>query len=92
MSDVPGQIYRAATNGCKACRGTGYRGRTSISELMMMDDEVRSLVMKNADAAAIRRACTSRDMRLLRQDGADRIIAGLTTIEELLTVTQEEIE
>jgi general secretion pathway protein E len=92
MSDVPGPIYRAAANGCKACRGTGYRGRTSISELMMMDDEVRTLVMKNADAATIRRACTSRDMMLLRQDGADRIIAGLTTIEELLTVTQEEID
>ena len=91
MSDVPGPVFRAAPNGCKACRGTGYRGRTSIHELMMMDDEVRSLVMKNADAATIRRACTSRDMRLLRQDGADRIVAGLTTIEELLTVTQEEI-
>ena len=58
---------------------------------MMMDDEVRSLVMKNADAATIRRACTSRDMRLLRQDGAERIVNGLTTIEELLTVTQEEL-
>ncbi len=92
LSDVPGEIYRAAPNGCKACRGTGYRGRTSIHELMMVDDEVRSLVMKNADAATIRRACTSRGMPLLRQDGADRIIAGLTTIEELLTVTQEEID
>jgi general secretion pathway protein E len=91
-ADIPGQIYRAAANGCKACRGTGYRGRTSIHELMMVDDEVRSLVMKNADAASIRRACTSRGMRLLRQDGADRIVEGHTTIEELLTVTQEEID
>ncbi len=48
--------------------------------------------MKNADAATIRRACTSRGMRLLRQDGADRIVQGHSTIEELLTVTQEEIE
>ncbi len=91
-SDVPGPIYRAAANGCKACRGSGYRGRTSIHELMMVDDEVRTLVMKSSDAATIRRACTSRGMRLLRQDGADRIVQGHTTIEELLTVTQEEIE
>src|SRR5215472_10268213 len=74
LSDVPGQIYRPGPNGCKACRGTGYRGRTSIHELMMVDDEVRTLVMKNADAATIRRACSSRGMHLLRQDGADRII------------------
>jgi len=92
LADVPGPIYRAPPNGCKACRGSGYRGRTSIHELMMIDDEIRSLVMKNADAATIRRACTSRGMRLLRQDGADRIVQGHTTIEELLTVTQEEID
>jgi general secretion pathway protein E len=92
LADVPGPIYRAPANGCKACRGSGYRGRTSIHELMMIDDEIRSLVMKNADAATIRRACTSRGMRLLRQDGADRIVQGHSTIEELLTVTQEEID
>jgi general secretion pathway protein E len=92
LGDISGEIYRAAPNGCKACRGTGYRGRTSIHELMMVDDEVRSLVMKNADASTIRRACSSKGMRLLRQDGGDRIVAADTTIEELLTVTQEEIE
>jgi general secretion pathway protein E len=89
--DVNRPIYRASANGCRNCRGTGYRGRIAIHELMMVDDEVRSLVMKSADASTIRRACTSRGMRLLRQDGADRILAGQTTIEELLTVTQEEI-
>jgi general secretion pathway protein E len=92
ISDVPGEIYRASANGCKSCRGSGYHGRTSIHELMMVDDEVRQLVMKNADASTIRRACTSRGMRLLRQDGANHIIQGLTTVEELLTVTQEEID
>src|SRR5579875_3154779 len=90
-AQLTGPIYRPAPNGCKACRGTGYRGRTAINELMLMEDEVRVLVMKNADAATIRRACTSRGMRLLRQDGAEQILAGLTTIEELLSVTQEDI-
>jgi general secretion pathway protein E len=88
---VKGPIYRPAANGCRSCRGTGYRGRLAIHELMIMDDEVRSLVMQKADAATIRRACTTRGMTLLRQNGADRILRGETTIEELLRVTQEEI-
>ena len=50
-----------------------------------------ALVMQKADASMIRRACTAHGMKLLRQDGAERIMAGRTTIEELLRVTQEEI-
>ena len=88
-SDLSGPIYRP--RGCKACRDTGYRGRTAIQELMVMDDDVRTLVMSKADSATIRRACTTRGMKLLRQDGAERIMAGQTTIEELLRVTQEDI-
>ncbi len=84
-----GKIYKA--NGCRACRKTGYRGRMAVQELMIIDDEVRALVMQNADAATIRRHCTSTGMKLLRQDGADRVLAGETTIEELLRVTQEDI-
>jgi general secretion pathway protein E len=88
---VKGPLYRPAANGCRACRSTGYRGRTAIQELMLMDDEVRSLVMQKADAATIRRACTKRGMTLLRQNGAQRILLGETTVEELLRVTQEDI-
>jgi general secretion pathway protein E len=88
---VKGPLYRPSANGCRACRSTGYRGRTAIQELMLMDDEVRSLVMQKADAATIRRACTKRGMTLLRQNGAQRILLGETTIEELLRVTQEDI-
>jgi general secretion pathway protein E len=82
-------IYRP--KGCKACRNTGYRGRTAVTELMVVDDDVRSLVMQKADGSMIRRACTGKGMKLLRQDGAERIVAGQTTVEELLRVTQEEI-
>src|SRR5579863_10286853 len=88
---VKGPIYRPATSGCRACRGTGYRGRTAIQELMLMDDEVRELVMQKADAATIRRACTAHGMTLLRHNGAERILLGETTVEELLRVTQEDI-
>ncbi len=86
-----GTVFRAAAQGCRACRKSGYRGRTAIQELMVMDDEVRALVMKNADAATIRRLCTSKGMKLLREDGTERVLAGQTTIEELLRVTQEDI-
>jgi general secretion pathway protein E len=82
-------IFKPA--GCKLCRNTGYRGRTAITELMVVDDDVRSLVMQKADGSMIRRACTAKGMKLLRHDGADRILAGQTTVEELLRVTQEEI-
>lgn len=86
-----GPLYRAPKSPCRACRATGYRGRTAILELMLMTDEVRRLVMARADAAGIRQACTAQGMKLLRDDGAARVLAGQTTIEELLRVTQEEI-
>jgi general secretion pathway protein E len=78
--------------GCRSCRNTGYRGRMAVQELMIMDDDIRSLVMQSSDAATIRRNCTGRGMILLRQDGASRVLRGETSIEELLRVTQEDID
>lgn len=77
--------------GCKDCKGTSYRGRSGIHELLSVDDEVRSLVMQRSDAAAIRRLATSRGMRTLRDDGVAKIIDGSTTVAEVLRVTQEDI-
>ncbi|MGH7905077.1 MAG: type II secretion system protein GspE, partial [Candidatus Binataceae bacterium] len=85
------QIFKPGSKGCRACRGTGYRGRTAIQELMLIDDDIRALVMQKADASMIRRSCTAKGMKLLRQEGVNRILAGETTIEELLRVTQEDI-
>jgi general secretion pathway protein E len=87
-SGFAGEIYKSA--GCRACRNTGYRGRIAVQELMIMEDDIRTLVMQNADAATIRRSCQAKGMKLLRQDGAERVLAGETTIAELLRVTQEE--
>jgi general secretion pathway protein E len=77
--------------GCPQCKQTGYRGRTGIHELLVVDDDVRALVMKNADAASIRREATAKGMNTLRQDGADKVMSGVTTIEEILRVTQEDL-
>jgi len=77
--------------GCAECKQTGYRGRTGIHELLVVDDDIRGLVMKNADASAIRRAATAKGMNTLREDGADKLLAGVTTVEEVLRVTQDEM-
>jgi general secretion pathway protein E len=87
--EISGPLYRA--KGCRACRDTGYRGRLAIQELMVMDDDVRRLVMQNSDGATLRRHCTTHGMRLLREDGIGRVKAAETSIEELLRVTQEDI-
>ncbi len=82
-------IYRAGA-GCASCRGTGYRGRTGIHELLVIDDAIRSLVMKNADASSVRAAALEKGMATLRDDGALKVLAGETSVEEILRVTQEE--
>ncbi|MCK6556713.1 type II secretion system ATPase GspE [Candidatus Binatia bacterium] len=84
------EIFRPGP-GCPQCKKTGYRGRSGIHELLVVDDEIRGLVMKNSDAASIRRAATARGMNTLREDGAEKVLAGITTIEEILRVTQEDL-
>ncbi len=81
------QIYGANPNGCKNCQLTGYRGRTGIHELLMIDDAVRSKIMQRADSNQIRAAAT--DFHSLRSDGAEKILNGQTSFEEVLRVTQE---
>ena len=76
--------------GCNGCLGTGYRGRTAIHELLVIDDAVRALVMARADAAAIRRHAIAAGMTTLRDDGLAKARAGLTTEAEVLRVTQDE--
>ena len=83
-------VYKPGA-GCPQCKRTGYRGRTGIHELLVVDDEIRGLVMKSADAATIRRAATAKGMTTLREDGADKVLQGITTVEEILRVTQEDL-
>jgi type II secretory ATPase GspE/PulE/Tfp pilus assembly ATPase PilB-like protein len=77
--------------GCGRCRGTGYRGRTGIHELLRFDDGVRALVMARADAAAVRRHARARGMMTLREDGLAKAAAGVTTVAEVMRVTQDEL-
>ena len=77
------------SRGCDGCRGTGYRGRTGVYELMMIDDPIRRLIMERANASMLRSAATQRGMRSLLQDGALKVLEGKTTAEEILRVTQD---
>ncbi len=76
----------ARGGGCDGCRGTGYRGRTGIFELLLLDDEVRAAIQHGS--AALRRIAVTRGMRTLRDDGLRHVRAGLTTPEEVLRVTK----
>jgi general secretion pathway protein E len=91
---VPGKtkptFYRGT--GCPACTQTGYRGRTGIHELLVLDDEIRRLIGNKADAAAIRQAAVSHGMVLLKEEAAEKIFAGITTTEEVMRMTQQEVE
>jgi general secretion pathway protein E len=76
--------------GCDDCRGTGYRGRIGIYELFMITEEARSLILSKRPSGEIRRHAIERGMVTLRDDGWAKARAGITTVEEILRVTQED--
>ena len=90
-----GQIPHNATfyrgRGCSHCMKVGYLGRTGLYELLEVTDPIRQLVTTNADASTIRQQALKMGMRSLRQAGLAKVLAGETTVEEVLRVTQEEV-
>jgi general secretion pathway protein E len=85
----PTHVYRAA--GCPHCQGTGYQGRTGIYELMLIDDTVRQLILKNVDSNTIKKAAVEYGMLTLIQHGAFKVARGITTAAEVLSVTAEDL-
>lgn len=80
-------IYRGS--GCELCKNTGYFGRTAIYEFLVVDDEIREHIVKKTPANRLRQIAMSKGMLGLRQDGLNKIQRGITTIDEVLRVTQE---
>jgi type II secretory ATPase GspE/PulE/Tfp pilus assembly ATPase PilB-like protein len=76
--------------GCDECRGTGYRGRSGIYELFVLDEDARSLILRRASTRDIRQHAVQHGMVTLRMDGWQRACEGVTTVEEILRVTQED--
>jgi len=74
--------------GCNQCNQKGYGGRTTISELLMVDDEIRSLVMQRKDGASIRKLAIQKGMKTFRDHGIQKVLSGITTMEELINNTQ----
>lgn len=77
--------------GCNICNQKGYKGRTTISELLVVNDEIRSLIMQRKDGNTIKRVAVNNGMVTFRDHGVQKVLAGITSIEELTSNTQLDI-
>ena len=85
-----GTIYEANPEGCEECRGTGFRGRTGIYEILAITDHIRPLIVQRASSVAIKQEALKHGMRTLRDDGWDKVLKGVTTIEEVVRVSEDD--
>jgi len=81
-------LYRGT--GCDRCKGKGYFGRTGIFELLVIDNEIRPMITEKIDSQSIKNRAVSKGMKTLRQDGIEKVVEGITTLEEVLRVTQKD--
>ncbi|WP_321492291.1 type II secretion system ATPase GspE [uncultured Desulfobacter sp.] len=85
---VPGQkVFRP--KGCDKCFNTGYLGRQAIMEILPLDEQLKSLILKTSDANQIKDAAVKKGMKTLRSDGLGKVAQGITSLREVLRVTQE---
>jgi general secretion pathway protein E len=81
------QFWRPA--GCAACSQTGYSGRVSINEILIMTDLIRRQILQHAESNELQRAAIAAGMQPMLQDGIDKVAAGVTSVEEVMRVTRE---
>lgn len=84
-----GKIYRA--RGCQECMETGFSGRIAIFEILIIDDELKNTVLTHPDSATLKEKALRNGLVTLRMDGADKVAKGITSIDEVLRVTEEEL-
>ena len=84
----PVVLYRSV--GCSECGGTGYLGRISIVELLIMSDAIRSMIMRHVTSGEVRQQAIAEGMQTMYENGLSKAVAGVTTMEEVLRVTREE--
>ncbi len=87
---APKQIYKAV--GCKTCRNTGFAGRIGIYEIFENNPALQKLIVEGCDTLLLQRLAIKEGMRPLRLSGAEKVAAGITTIEEVLRVAPERID
>jgi general secretion pathway protein E/type IV pilus assembly protein PilB len=86
----PGQLIDAQVTkpvGCEECRNTGYRGRMGIFEIFVIDDNVRHMINNRRSTLLLRQRARELGMRTLREDGVRKVLAGLTSAEEVISIT-----
>lgn len=86
------RAYRPGTQQCNVCQNHRYRGRTGIHELLIIDDVVRSLILQRLDSGSIKTSASQRGFEVLRLDGARKVLAGYTSVEEVLMATHDEMQ
>jgi type II secretory ATPase GspE/PulE/Tfp pilus assembly ATPase PilB-like protein len=91
IGDEPSNVAVFHGRGCETCRFTGYHGRTGIFEMLVLSDEIRELILKKIPSHQIKQKAVSLGMKTLREAGWDKIKQGITTIDEVIRVTQEEV-
>ena len=83
------EIFKAV--GCPSCAQSGYSGRSVIHELMLINDTIRSLIVRSADGNTIKKAAVESGMITLREDGVTKVLTGVTTVDELMRATHAEV-
>jgi type IV pilus assembly protein PilB len=86
-SDVK-ELYRG--KGCNACKMTGYRGRIGIFELLVVNEEIRKMIVDRASSEDVKKKAIEMGMKTLREDGIAKILQGITTVDEIIKATREE--
>ncbi len=87
-----GEAHVMRPHGCEACRGKGYKGRMGIFEMFIVDDEVRHMINNNESTIALRQRARELGMRTLREDGVRKVLAGMTTAEEVISTTMSDLD
>jgi general secretion pathway protein E len=83
--------YKAGQTDCPHCQGSGYTGRLGIHELLIIDDEVRSQILQRLDSNSIKNSAIKRGFATLRADGGLKVLAGVTTVEEVLLASHDDV-
>lgn len=90
-SEFPDDLIKTTTfyigKGCEKCNWTGYKGRSGIFELLVIDEELKNMILKNVDTTLLRKTAKKNGMRSLREDGFKKVISGETTLVEVMRVT-----
>ncbi|MDP8215229.1 MAG: type II secretion system ATPase GspE [Candidatus Euphemobacter frigidus] len=84
-----GKLYRG--KGCDKCFQSGYMGRSGIFEILLVDEDIRRMILERTNTGEIKKVALKKGMLTLRMDGARKVVEGITTIEEVIRVTQEDI-